>query len=361
MQDLEKILTKFEEIVSPNFCYDLAKRSNFIQRSTSQLKGYEFAQAMMIPNAFLGAETLNSLSVRMRKINNECDISASALSQRMNTKVAVSFMKTCFGRVLKEIVKAEFIHLQDLPNLGGFNRLLIEDSTMAELHEKLSPYFKGRGGAASKSAIKINYIFDYLSEQIVELEFFSGNKPDQSLAGRIIPLLEEGDLVIRDLGYYVLDRIMDIEQKKAFYVSRLKSNIDVYKSREATVPLDLAKFLDENIIQGVVDSEVFIGKEKYPVRLVACLMNEEALNKRKRDANRIAQRCGRTTSKKKLNLLRKGVRPAIQKGGQACNSAILAERGSGLQFCNFRKGGQACNSAILGLKWSGLGCQKVCI
>ncbi len=37
MQDLEKILAKFEEFVSPNFCNDLAKKHRFVQRSTSQL------------------------------------------------------------------------------------------------------------------------------------------------------------------------------------------------------------------------------------------------------------------------------------------------------------------------------------
>ena len=74
MQDLENILMKFEKIVSPNFCNDLAKEHKFIQRSTSQLQGYEFAQALMIPNAFLEAETLNSLAVRMQKTNREHDI-----------------------------------------------------------------------------------------------------------------------------------------------------------------------------------------------------------------------------------------------------------------------------------------------
>jgi DDE family transposase len=304
MQDLEQIISKFEEIVSPNFCNNLAKRVGFIKRSTSQLQGYEFAQAMMVPNAFIEAETLNSLAVRMRKINKGCNLSAPALAQRMNTEAAEAFMKACFAKVLKEIVQKEFINLPDLRDLGGFNRILIEDSTMAELHEKLSPYFKGRGGAASKAALKINYIFDYLSEQIVDIEFFSGNIPDQSLAGRIIPLLEKDDLVIRDLGYYVLKRVEEIEKAGAYYISRLKSNVDVYESKEATEPLDLAAFLDSQNYQGLIDTEVFIGNEKYPVRLLACQMSEEAINKRRRDANRTAQRSGRQITKKKLNLLK---------------------------------------------------------
>lgn len=303
MQDLTQIITKFENIVSSNFCHELARRVGFIQRSSSQLQGHEFAQALMIPNAFIEAETLNSLAVRMHKINKECNLSASALAQKINSKGAVAFMRKCFDKVLKEIVQAEFVELGDLKNLSGFNRVLIEDSTMVELHENLSEPFKGRGGAASKSALKINYIFDYLSEQTVDVSFFSGNVPDQSLAGRIISLLEKDDLIIRDLGYYVLKEIIRIEKEKAFHISRYKSNVDVYESAESTEPLNLAAFLNKHQYNGLVDLEVFIGKEKHRVRLIACKMNEEAVNKRLREANRTAQRSGRQVSKKKLNLL----------------------------------------------------------
>lgn len=227
MQDLERILMKFEKIVSQNFCNELAKDCQFIQRSTSQLQGYEFAQALMIPHAFLEAETLNSLAVRMKRINKACDLSASALAQKINRESAVAFMKACYAKVLKEIVQQEFTVLGDLPNLSGFNRVLIEDSTKAELHEKLSPYFKGAGGAASQSAVKIDYIFDYLSEKFIDIEFCSGNISDQNLAGRLISVLEESDLVIRDLGYYALARIKEIQEKGAYFISRLKSDIIV--------------------------------------------------------------------------------------------------------------------------------------
>ena len=303
MLDLEKMLSKFEEIVSPNFCNELAKKCRLVQRSTSQLQGYEFAQAMMIPNAFLEAETLNSLAVRMQKINKTCNLSAPALAQRINSKGAEAFMKACFGKALKEMIRKDLAGLSELQNLSGFNRILIEDSTRAELHEKLSPYFKGSGGVASKASVKIDYIFDYLSEEIVDISFFSGNQPDQSLAGRVIPMLEKDDLVIRDLGYFVLKKLREIEEK-GYYISRWKVNEDVYESKEATKPLDLAKFLDKQMWKGIVDIEVFVGKEKHPVRLVACLMSEEAINKKQREANRSAKRHGTTISKKKKNLLK---------------------------------------------------------
>lgn len=226
------------------------------------------------------------------------------MAQRINTPMAVAFMKTCYGKVLKEVVKADFAKLSDLSNLSNFKRVLIEDSTKAELHENLSPHFKGTGGVASKAAVKIDYIFDYLTEEVVDIKFCSGNKPDQSLAGLIVSILEKDDLVIRDLGYYALERIKEIQEKLAYYISRLKADVVVYDSKEAIEPLDLAKFLDKHIGQGIVDTDIFLGKEKHPSRLVACLMSEEAVNKRRRNANRTSQRHGTQMSKKKAGLLK---------------------------------------------------------
>jgi hypothetical protein len=304
MQDLEVILAQLRKIVSPNFCNNLAKDYRFVQRSTSQLKGYEFVQSMMIPNAFLEAETLNSLAVRMRKINPLCNLSASALAQRINNKNSVGLMKAVFGTVLKEVVSKEMTVLSDLPCLSQFNRILIEDSTKIELHEKLSPHFEGSGGAASKAAVKLDYIFDYRSEKFIDIDFCSGNIPDQKLASRITRFLEKGDLVLRDLGYYAIERIKEVEKNEAYYISRLKSDVLVYASKDSAVPLDLAKFIEKNMIQGIVDVEIFIGKEKHPSRLVGCLMDEQAINKRQRDANRAAQRQGTTISHKKSSLLK---------------------------------------------------------
>lgn len=304
MQDLGEILTKFKKIVSSNFCESLARKTGFVQRSTSQLKGFEFAQAMMIPNAFIETETLNSLAVRMNNINSSCKLSASALTQRINNASAARFMKACLSYILKEVIHKDIAPLSDLPHLARFNRILIQDSTKAELHEKLSPHFKGSGGAASTSAVKIDYIFDYQSEETINVEFFSGNIPDQALANRIIALLEEKDLVLRDLGYYLLDSMKKIEEKKAYYVSRFKVDVNVYESKESKEPLNLAKFLDKNIFQGIVDITVFLGVERHPVRLIACLMNEEAINKRLRDANRAASRRGTQISKKKKTLMK---------------------------------------------------------
>jgi Transposase DDE domain len=306
MRNLEKIVMKFEEIVSPNFCNVLAKRVGFIKRSTSQIHGYEFALAMMVPNAFIDAETLDSLCTRMRGINKSCDISASALAQRVNTEGAKRFMQECFGKMLSYTIQNEYSKLQDLPVLSVFKRVLIEDSTKAQLHEKLSLHFKGCGGVASKAELKINFIFDYLSEKFLDFHFVSGITPDQALSSRVFSVLEEGDLLIRDLGYYALARIQEVEARLAFYISRFKVNELVFKCKDDKEAVDLCDLIKQYIdSEGKFDFIVYLGKARHQARLIGCELREEIINKRLRDANRAAKRRGaKTVSKKKLSLLR---------------------------------------------------------
>ncbi|WP_081003393.1 transposase [Aneurinibacillus migulanus] len=46
------------------------------------------------------------------------------------------------------------------------------------------------------------------------------------------PKVEEKDLCIRDLGYFSLGNFKEIEERDAFYVSRLKVNVRVYEKNE---------------------------------------------------------------------------------------------------------------------------------
>jgi len=304
MRNLERIITKFEEIVSPDFCNALAKRVGFIKRSTSQILGHEFAMAMMVPHAFLGAETLDSLCTRMRRINKLCDISAPALAQRINTEGAKKFMEKCFGKMLKDTMQTEYRELKDMPIFSQFQRVLIEDSTKAQLHENLSPHFKGCGGVASKAELKINFIFDYLSEKFLDLHFVSGATPDQALSSRVFSILQEGDLLIRDLGYFALARINEIELALAFYVSRFKVNELVFEKVDAKDPIDLCKLIKKHMKAGQFDFTVYLGKARHPTRLLGCELDEQILTKRFRQAHKDAKRRGTQVSKKKLSLLR---------------------------------------------------------
>lgn len=112
-------------------------------------------------------------------------------------------------------------------------------------------------------------------------------------------MLEENDLILRDLGYFITNKFIEIEKKKAFFISRWKVSENVYKNKEDKEPLDLAGFLDKHAVKGLVDIQLFIGTERLPVRLIANQISEEGYNQRLRNANSGAKKRGTKISKKK--------------------------------------------------------------
>ena len=109
--------------------------------------------------------------------------------------------------------------------LSSFRRIFLEDSTQISLYEALSKLFKGSGGKTSKAAVKIDLIFEIHQQSIYKHSITSGITPDQSLARSISEDIQPSDLLLRDLGYFVLPTFVQIDLKGAYYTSRLHPNV----------------------------------------------------------------------------------------------------------------------------------------
>lgn len=163
-----------------------------------------------------------------------------------------------------------------------FNRVLLADSTTLALPPALASVFPGARNhcaSARQSQLKIQCYYDLSSDRMVHFELCSFRQNDQSASAQILPLCQPGDLVIRDLGYFVLDVFRDLAKRGCFFISRLRSNITVLDPATGNA-LDL---LAELRGQSVLDRPVLMGQKlKLPVRLVAVKLPEEVAAKRRR-------------------------------------------------------------------------------
>jgi hypothetical protein len=116
----QQILNVFDEIFNEKKGAELCKESKFIKRSSSRLKGAEFIKAMIIPSSELGTSSLKKMCKRIKDFNPEADISAQALSERINSMSAVSLIRTVF-RQLRESIYAKIIERYSMLSgpLGG--------------------------------------------------------------------------------------------------------------------------------------------------------------------------------------------------------------------------------------------------
>lgn len=293
-----------EELLNEKTCYTLARKYKFIERSTSKLKGHEFIKAMIIPSEGLSTDSLQGICKRIKEFNSEADLSAQALCERINDISSKELMKNVLATIFC------YMHSKIIDNcpklnkiLGHFKSILLEDSTVAKLNEKLQEEFIGtnRGGTGAKSQVKIDLIYNLMKGTIVDTQIYSGKEPDQGLASRIIKHVHAGDLIIRDLGYFVLKSLKAIAELGAYFLSRFLSNVKVYLKKDDLQPVDLGKHIEKHYPNSaIIDlEEVFLGDEKVASRLILYRQPKEIIKEKLREANIRARATGRTMSRGK--------------------------------------------------------------
>lgn len=121
--------------------------------------------------------------------------------------------------------------------------------------------------------------------QHLQLQGYRDN--DQKHAPHIIKDVTAGSLVIRDLGYYVIDVFKQLDDQGVYFLSRYHSRSAIYDQSGARIDLaqHLRKLRKKQI--PVWDEQVRLGYDaKMPVRIIAIKAPLQVEQQRKRKANR---------------------------------------------------------------------------
>lgn len=207
-------------------------------------------------------ESTESLEDYCREVYKDgISIRKQSFNERFNG-YAVEFMKSMVAYALS--IK---LRVSEVKSGCKFGRIIIGDSTVYQLPPNFAYKYRGSGGGASEAAVKVQYCYDLLGQQIIDVCTQEGINPDCNY-----PLqdIQKNDLRVEDLGYFKIQRLRDILEAGAFFLSRLKFGIKIYVLNNGVYEcFDLLKEI-KKIKKGLTTStEVYIGeKEKFPVRLV---------------------------------------------------------------------------------------------
>lgn len=217
-------------------------------------------------------------------------LTPQSLQEIINRKEASEFIKkimTCImkneaEKVIKKLLKNRQMRLKLI------SRILIQDSTVISLPDTLKKLFKGFGGSASKAAIKFDFIIDQNNKCILKIKYFAGRIPDLKLCNDIMEVVQEEDLIIRDLGYFNLSQFSKITMKKAYFISRLSNSVNVYLNKNDQIPVDIIEHLKKLDVKNKdADIQVYLGqKERIPVRLIGITVPPEVVEARRQQYKR---------------------------------------------------------------------------
>ena len=239
-------------------------------------------------------ESLNDLTIDLQK-NHEIVISKQALHERFNKK-SVLFITSALEKLLNKQLHAK-VKFRDCDE---FKRFLIKDSVCFQVDESLVNDYPGSGGGGSKANVRIQFEYDLLNGKIIDLSLNAFNEQDAKDSTATLHLVEDGDLIVRDLAYMHLEALQGIVEKIAHFLCRLNTQRKVYKEQDGQlVELDFAaivKFMRKNDIKQY-EEQVWLGKKKdLQVRLFLFLMPQAVYNERLRKANKNARKKGHQVS-----------------------------------------------------------------
>jgi len=170
------------------------------------------------------------------------------------------------------------------PLLRAFTTVQLADSTTIPLTPALADQYPGGGGAPGEAAVKVHVQWDLASGRLVA-ELGAARHSDNG-SGILDDPLPAGSLVLRDLGYFDLDRFAAFNAAGISWLSRAKANLVVFIDGQrhklvdwlATQPGDL------------IDRPVELCDQRMPCRLVARRVPAEVARRRQAAARRKARK-----------------------------------------------------------------------
>lgn len=302
--NLDSILIQFRKFFPAQWLNSVARQTGVVKRSSSRFDGKDLCQLLIQSVNYSSELSLNSFCKMLYQVRSDAKLKAQSLWERIVNQRTVNYMQEIYAKtwaIYAERVKENCVN-KSCSFFESFSKILIEDSTIISLNEKLSSFFKGCGGSASRSSLKIHLIFDVISSKFMELKIYKDKRSDSALAYNVLQFVTEGTLVMRDLGFFNVNIFKKIMDKKAYFNSRLHPSVNIYLKADDRQPIDLIKYIKTKYKMFSSGSlEVFLGsEERLLVRLVFYKAPEDVVNMRKRKLKRNKQKQGETASEKLL-------------------------------------------------------------
>lgn len=270
----------------------IAKESGWMTRDCGKVTPESFCSSM-IAAADSSSASLRTVAFLSGELTSQ-EVSKQALHGRVNARAV-----ECFETLLGEAMASKAGSALPEPR-SGFRRIIVQDSTSIGLPRHLADVLKGGGNASSEAAgLKIHTSFDLVARRFISFEIREQRSPDQGFALEGIEGLGEGDLLLRDLGYFSIGSFRELERSKAHVLTRWRFNVALVDPHGMDT-IDVPALLRAG---GRIDRRVLAGaQERLPMRLVAFRVPAEVAKKRRRRIRETAKRKGHTPSRDLLIL-----------------------------------------------------------
>lgn len=205
------------------------------------------------------------------------DVSKQAIDERFTDsayKYVLSVVNYIAGQRMSSTLDTSF--------LEAFSRVRIKDSTKFKLPCWLKDQYKGHGGFGDiQSGMCIQFEYDLKSNAIIGFSLTNETRNDFEESREESQPILSNDLLIRDLGYWSINKFKQIKSAGAFFLSRLNTTVELFDLQGNRFEL---KTVYQKMKKYRLTHQQFIVrlgiKEQIVVRLCVSLASDEVYEKR---------------------------------------------------------------------------------
>jgi len=252
----------------------IARETGFSKRAGGKISAADFL-AHFSAESIEGTVSGNDIAATLHAATG-VSVSRQACWERIDDQ-CLSFFKAVLEKLIHLRVTSE-----GWMTCPKYKRILIQDSTIIQLPAKLYKSFSGVRNATSTTChARIQGVYDLCAGRFTQFSIDPYFKNDLSVAADI--QVSEGDLLLRDRGYFVLSVISMHKANGVDTISRYKHKTMLHDA-QTQEKIDLLDLLTRD---GTVDMMVMAGENKeLNVRLLAVPVPEEVANLRRMKAKK---------------------------------------------------------------------------
>lgn len=250
----------------------IAKKTGLIVRNSSKFSASGFLQSLL-GAVVSGKASLQNLAASMGMRVGRC-LSRQAMDQRLDD-ASTAFLTQVVSELLVQPVE---VAISQAPQ-GKFNRILIEDSSFCPMARGNADTFPAHGnGKVATAGVKVDLTYDLINAQIESFQLHHATEQDKTLGKDLIDTVKKNDLVLRDMGYFVVSEFARIERLGAYWLSRLPAHTKVNLADGSCLENLLA-----NTKKHCLELDITLSNAGHRCRLVAVRADQSVCRQRRKE------------------------------------------------------------------------------
>jgi hypothetical protein len=267
----------------------LAYQTRLVIRKSDKFSPSGFLQSL-IGSTVTGFASYNQIAASL-KDRVPKSMSRQSMYERFDT-CSTAFLVAVHSNLMQQRYTPVVTKLEG----SGVGRVVVEDSTSHVMPKANADMFPAHGNRYGCTAgVKIDFAFDLISGTIISHSLQLATEQDKTIGKELVAEIKRGDLVLRDMGYFSLNEFTAIEDRDAWWLTRLPLNTGVkLENRES-----LEKVLKRSR-HNTVDLAAIVGAQGKKCRLIAMRAEQKVTEARRRERRAKAKKCGKQPCPKGL-------------------------------------------------------------